>query len=320
MRSAVLVSALLLACGVAAISAEVPKTQLPQMKQLVFEGWGFRVEVPRQSQKQTVPANDEVELTELHVCGEFIYLIRITKVAPNTLTSTAIEQEIQAEWNFASRLGPAQRWEMTSRGGELFKGTSHAIHPDEDMPDEAAVLKTVLKGRTGFICSSSAPVGDESSPILTVGVIGPKGRDSEVANMAKYFAYGVVKLGKKPSSPTKPAPPEPPEVTPPKPPASKPPPQLKKGQIEVSGVIASVASNKKSLVATVDQIRLPGGKLIKLDPPRDKKVILKSLPAGTMVGAKITAIGKDEGVGTPLKAEYVEVTPPPPARPPEGEG
>ena len=317
MRSAVLLSALILACGSAAFAAEVPKTQLPQMKQLTFEAWEFQVEVPRQSQRQVVPAHDEVELTELHVSGEFIYLIRITKISPNTLTSTAIEQAIQAEWNFASRLAPVKRWEITSRGGELFKGASHEIHPDEDMPDEAAVLKTVLKGRTGFICSSSAPVLDDSSPILTVGVIGHKGRDSEIENMAKYFAFGVAKLGKKPSPTVKPAPPKPPEVSPPKPPTAKPRPQLKKGQIEVSGVIASIASDKKSLDATVDQVRLPGGQPVKLDPPRKKKVILKSLPAGAAVGAKITAMGKDEGVGTPLKAEYVEVTPPPPAEPKE---
>lgn len=362
MRAAA-VAAVLSAVVIMCCAGSAP-AQLPQMKPVAFEQWGFQVSVPREAERYALEARADVLLSELFVHGDLIYFVKLTKVPESTLASTAIEKALQSDFSFASKLGPAKRWELDSKQGELFKGLTRLVNPD-DMPAEAPYLKRVLKSRAAAQSACMAPVKDESSPVLTVGVIGPKERESEIENTAKFFAFGTGSAKEptepakvatvdpggvsraepakvRPSEPAKELPPAPllgppakpadvaqpkpgmqadapaiapitpavPSVAKPAQPAQavrpKPRPTLKKGDIELLGMVELIAADRKSLVMLVDQIIMPGMKPIPLDPARRKLVLVKDLTAGVAAGARIAAIGKNEGVGKPLIAAWLE--------------
>jgi hypothetical protein len=87
----------------------------------------------------------------------------------------------------------------------------------------------------------------------------------------------------------------------------KPQVQLKKGQIAVVGSVESVAAGRKSLVLMVDRIMLPGVTPMTLNPARRKTVYVKSVAAGIGPGARVRAVGRNEGVGTALNADRLEI-------------
>lgn len=312
MRAGFTLAVVLLVCASASFGAV---TQIPKMRKVSFEGWGVQVEVPLLSRRVPMAASGDVELWDLHVANEFVYFVQVVKVAPDTLTSTAIEQDIQAQSNAAAKRGETKRWEMDSAGGELFKGLNYYIKPSEDLPEAAVELDKMLRGRTGYVSAAWAPLQDDTGPMLIVGVIGPKGRDAEVDNYEKYFARMVTRT--KPAIAPSTVPPAP--VTLPKPHSAapkieskaetKPLPALKKGDIKIEGVVESIAVDKRCLTLKAQQITLFGADPVALDPPRNKVVNVAAPAVGIAAGDRVVVIGKNTGVGKPMTAAALSKAP-----------
>jgi hypothetical protein len=81
---------------------------------------------------------------------------------------------------------------------------------------------------------------------------------------------------------------------------------LKNGDIELTGLVESIEQSTKSLTMIVDTIRMPATKPIQLDPPRRKVVYYDALPPGLEPDKGILVVGKNTGVGKPMKADIVE--------------
>jgi len=297
---------LLLLCFVALGASGARATQQPKTRPINYERWGFKIDVPSTSVKQSLPGEGAVELWELFTFGDLIFSVKLSKTPPETLTATAIEQAIQAQSAAASSVGGAKRWELESPTGDLFKGLTGPLPRDETAPD-APYLKRSLGSREAYRSLCMAAAGDESSPTVTLSVTGPKSRSEEVEDLAKFFAFGFShKKGTEPFLPS--LQPSAPAVTPKK--GSVPflrPAKLKKGDIELIGRVESIDAGNKSLNMVVDRIRMPHTGYITLDPPRRKIVYYKKpLPDGIDAESPISVIGFNTGVGNPITAEIVE--------------
>lgn len=302
------------------VSAFGAVAQIPLMKTVPYDGWGIKLEVPAASRRVCIAAKDDVELWEMHVFGDFVYFVQVVKVPANSLTSTAIEQDIQAQSNLGAKRGATKRWETDSNQGELFKGLSYFTKPDEDIPEAAVELRKVLRGRTGFVSAAWAPLKDDSGPMLIVGVIGPKGRDSEIEGFANYLVDKTVKPkpgapdeGKPATASTMPARPhmaplgaKPPVI---KPSAASSFPALKKGEIQIVGAVESISIDRKCITVSAEEITLFKSLPVKLNPPRRKVLLLNTLPERIASGARVVVVGVNTGVGKPMKADFIEKAP-----------
>ncbi len=297
-------------CGILAFSGCLAApTQIPKLKTVPYEGWGFELSVPRESRKLVLEPKGDILLWDIYAVEDFAYFVKIAGIPPDSLTSTVIEQDIQADSNLYSRRGATRRWEMSSEQGELFKGLNHYAKVDQDLPEAAVELGRILKGRTAYVCSALTPLGDETSPMLIVGVIGPKGRDGEVDALAKFFVHGVRKTKASGSAKPSPAPGPPSVAVPARPSAAPSPPPLRKGQIRIVGTVDSIDSDGAGLVMTAEEISTVNSGPVNLDPRRSKKVLLESIPGWLDVGARIVVIGPNSGVGVPIKADYIGAAP-----------
>lgn len=308
MRHTLLTFILIVTCACAAFGAV---TQIPKMKTIPYEGWGFQIDVPQMSRRVALKAQGEVELWDMHTYGDFVYFVKVVKVTPETLTSTAIEQDIQADANFAAKRGATKRWEMEGREGELFKGLNYFSKTDEDIPEAAAELLKVLRGRTGCVSAAWAPLKGESGPMLILGVIGPKGRDDEIDNLEKFFVRGMnrIKAGEAAAVTTRPVRPGPTKAPVAPKPATAALPVLKKGDIQITGAIESMTMDKRRLTISAQEIKLPGGEPVKLEPARRKVISLNMAMAGLAVGDRVTVVGRNTGVGKPMTADVVVKAP-----------
>lgn len=269
-----------------------------------YDQWGFVIQLPTGAAKQDAPNLPENAVCDIYSTGKLACVIQVTATPDSAVASTVIEQEIQSEVKKQSKLGAAQRWEQTSRHGDLFKGFTGPIALGTgDAAMQAA--ERVIGAPRGCQCAAMTPLGDESAPVLKVTVFGPAGRESEVVAMAKGIASRVT-TGTNPVAETpipKPTP------TPEPAPESKPWPTLKNGEIELLGTVQTVSRDGKTVTMTVESIKMPGQDVIGLSPKRTKKVILHQKLDKLVNGVHIHLIGRNDGVGKPITADVIETTP-----------
>lgn len=271
--------------------------------EITFEEWGFKLSLPKNALKQPAQPAEKEELRQVYTADGFAYVVKIVRTPPNFLTSTAIEQAIQADMKSGIEFGEVRRWELHTRGGELFKGLSRISPIADSALGAVQFAEGLFGGERVFQSVSMAPLGDESSPILSLGVVGPIDKESDIENQAKFVAFSVGRIEKpQPVVEQKPAAP-PSDRRPP----ARTPQALKKGDIELFGSVASIAADRKSLVLTVTRIRMPGGEPLKLDPPRSKRVFVTKLAENVDTGTPILVIGRNDGVGMPILADTLEV-------------
>ncbi len=278
---------------------------------VTFEEYGFKLEIPRPFEKHVPPPKPGERLSQAYLSGGLAYIIKITDVGPDSLASTVVEQTLQAQVKQASQ---ARRWERNSRYGELFKGFTCLTKVDLN---SAPFLEKIMGGDTGYQSVSLAPLAGESSPILTIGIIGAKERSVEIDNLAEFLVSTVstfkIAHGTKPKDVSLK---HPAAVSAAKPAAGlsqKPSAQaaLRPNEIELVGRVDSVGPGGDSITMTVDQIRLPKQGPIKLDPARTKLVYCKKLPSGAGPGTRLLVVGVNTGVGKPMSADRIEVQPGP---------
>jgi hypothetical protein len=261
--------------------------------------WGVSAEIPKPFTRRLLPPSDSIPYSEVFISGDYAYTLEIVKIPAKSLASTFIEQSIQSDIKQASA-DEVKRWELESRQGELFKGITKPYHIIAPYP--AALLKT-LGGETGIQSVAMAPLNGESSPVLRIGIVSSTANKTDAENKAKALATFVVFTGK--LNKIQPAlVPQPIQVQP------KPivPTFLRKGEIELVGVVKSIDVVEKKLVLVVSQIRLPGSNMQKRDPAMPKNVsLLFMLPKGIKVGSRISVIGKNLGLGKPILADVISL-------------
>lgn len=286
------------------------RAETPKSATIAYDDLALKIEIREPYQKQALPAGDDSTLADAYIHNGLIYVVQVRKTPPDFLTSTAIETAIQAEAKAAAATGGSKRWELYSRKKDLFKGLSRQITFDDAVLERAPFIKDVAQSNIAYQSMASTPLSGDTSPILTVGVIGPQGRETEIENEAKFLAFSVTRMAKdKPNKPsTLPAPPEPAKKTSPAPPAKvKATLPLGKGDIELSGTVALIDQAGKRLTLNVGRIRMPGQEPIDLKPTRTKTVFYEALPGGVTRGARLVVIGRNDGVGKPIYANFVEV-------------
>ncbi len=323
--------------GSAACAAEPVSVPPGAMITVKHPEHGFEIQVPRASVKRVLPADGDVVLSELYIYGDLAYFVRVSRVPQGAVASTLIEQSLQAMTKDLPDPGEARR-EMESKQKDLFKGVNRPVTAKEFGEAGAAELKKSLWDRGAF---ESLYVRDEFSPILTVGVIGPASRAEEIETRAQYLAYQTARIEGSvvPDTPAEPSGPpnnlivtqgspfkvkptekplaqpsqrkpgEPPAVT--SAPNAIPPAEraLRKGEIELVGLVESIDSPAKTITLMVDGIRMPNQKPIPLDPVRRKLVAYRRLPAGVEARSRIRVIGKNTGVGKQMTADVIDLVP-----------
>lgn len=277
-------------------------------KPMQFPGWGFSAGIPTQAVRQAVPPDGDVLYHEVFVDGQYAYVVKVTRPQADTLASTFIELAIQSDL----KSGPPQstkRWQLQSRQGDLFKGLTMPLDPKTaSLP----LVKKLLGDDPGMQSVAMAPLKDEKSPVLSVGVV----TASSLKEASYKMAAGIVALleferdsiAPKPTVANRQPLPNPalPFVVP----IRKIPPKptiLADGQIELVGAVRTVNRTKMSLEMVVDHIRLPGKALIPRNPPTSKHVALKSIPTGVKPGTRISVVGKNLGMGSAINADSIQL-------------
>lgn len=290
-------------CVTGAAGAEAPQTQMAD-----YEKWGFRIGLPPDADKIEFQADDSVLLSEVYVKDGLAYHIKILAVTSDLLTPTEIEKAIQVAVANGKDNEEVIRWELETRDKRLFKGYNHEVSFDQETLGRMPYIQNILPQGTGVESVALAQVKDDTSPILSVSVIGPKEKAADVSTRAKFTAYTVETLKKKETG----------EIQIPKPgkqvekntkltPAR---PKLGKGDIELTGMVESIGKDGKSLVLLVNRIRLPDKDQQNLDPARPKNVVFDKMPEDIRVGFRLLVIGKNEGVGKPIEPSFSEILKP----------
>jgi len=296
-------AALIIALTIVAVQCQAAEPVMAQpfaLRVVKYPAWGFELLVPRASVTHSLPVSNDVLLFEMHIYGDLVYFVKTTKTPPNTLASTAIEQTIQAMTKASSTLGPYGRWEIDSKRKDLFKGISRATSLDDASEAEKTLLRKALRGREAFQSLCMAPLGgDEAEVILTIGVIGPKSRANEIENIVKFMAYNVTAVSTQTVQSDK--------ISTARNAAAPAVRMLKKGEIELVGIVESINPDNKTMTMLVDQITMPGLKPITLSPARRKLVYYSKLPDGVESQIRLSIVGKNTGVGKPMKADLIRI-------------
>lgn len=314
MKTRTVISIITLLIVVSAAASAQDKWQIISSPQ-----WGLSYKLPPGAQRQPYTGQPASALCELYTAANLAFLIEITPTASDTLASTAIEQAIQADMKEAAKLGAASRWEATSKQGDLFKGFTGPVQFSATEPGHAAIIKAIGAEKGVGSCARAA-LGDESSPVLKITVMGKADREAPIAAMAKTISSMVTRQTPKVAKAPVPPPPAPVTKPLPKPvpkPTAKPWPRLVAGKIELMGIVELVSNDGKTVVVAVDSIKMPGQDPIVLEPKRSKKVLLKAKMSNAIKGLQIRLIGRNDGVGKPITADAVELTPAAPAPEPK---
>ena len=223
-----------------------------------FEEYGFKLEIARPFEKHALPLRPGERLSEIYLTGGLAYVVKVTDLPPNSLALTVVEQTLQAEMKQAPK---ATRWERNSRYGELFKGIACLTKVDLN---SAPWLEKITGPDTGYESVAIAPLAGESSPIVTVGIIGPRERSPEIDNLAEYlvstvstFKATAAESGRRkarsqaPVSKAVAARPAPKQF------AKAGPTPLGRDDIELVGRVDEIKADGGSITMAVDQIRLP---------------------------------------------------------------
>ena len=251
---------------------------------------GFSIQLPAGSTKSYTPPPEQGTLS-LYVSSKMAIAIGVYPTPHTQLASTVIEQSIQSAIKRFAEFGASRRWEQPSKQGDLFKGFVGPIRLDAGNALDQEIVK-IIGTSTGFQCSSMASLGDETAPILEIRVIGPVNKEKDVIATAKAVAASVKRDNAPPNTNI--------------PIGAKPPAALKIGEIELEGIVESLADNHKCIVIKADFIRLYNQSRIALSPARSKQVFFKTKQDWVKLGQRVIVVAKNTGVGKPVTANIIK--------------
>lgn len=260
--------------------------------------YGFSVDVPCTGEKTTMSGSN-MEFVDIFICNGMAYQVGVAKAQGRSTASGEIDEVMSFLYKMGSYMGDMSKRFYQSRQGVPFKGISVT---GRYMKSGTSLDASVGEGKA-HLAMYAAPLNDRTGMILLVGVIGPSGRLSEIDSAASSMAGSVFMQnlpapGSKSSSGTSAAGP----IAP-----SKPFNDLKKGEIELVGVVDSLEKNAKKFNMLAVQAAAFGVAPAFLNPARLKMVMFDSLPDGIKEGSAIVVVGPNSGSGKPIKASSIVI-------------
>lgn len=287
-----------------------------------YESFGFSVALPSDCQPVSLGSvAPGAGLQEAFSSNGLAYIVIATSAGiPQGVTAhTAVNLAVQ-QINAAMSKVPgasAHLISATTASGEGVQGFGVAVS-DSSRASMGKIPSEVKRmfGSSVYQAAVFVPVVDSPAVIAVIAVVGPSSREGEVAGklmeVTRSFTIGKsgagtgsstaspgsrdsgLTLKRGPKSKTPIAPPQP---------DIKPISQLKKGQIELVGVVKSTDAAMKSLDMLVTQAVPFTGHGVMINPPRLKRVYVKEIAEGVKEGAVILVVAGDTGPGKSVTAD-----------------
>ncbi len=280
-----------------------------------YDAYGLGVTLPGGSERIALGDIGGGGLQEAYSSNGLAYIvIATTDVQPRGMGArAAIEMMVQL-MNFMKSREPSIPLSMlsaTTSQGVAAKG--FGIHgPVANTKSAYSRVPAQIQAMFGSeiaVAIMLVPIVDNPALVGAILVVGPASRAGDVNSQATQVAgtfvisrptapqySGVAGKGSKSAAP--PAP-EVRSITP-----------LKKGQIELVGVVKLTDAAAKSLDMLVSQAVPFSGHGVILSPPRLKRVYVKEIPADVREGAIIIVVGGDTGPGKAVTADTLTVMDP----------
>jgi len=279
---------------------------------LTYPKFGFSVQLPADIQPVQAAPQQGAELFETYVCQGVAYGVVVLKsprkdVRPSVLLEQALTMVIAVAPDVR-----IARWQANSAQGLPFNGFSVTVPADKIANAMEPWMRDIVGSDSVVQSGAVADIPGLVDTAVGLFTMGPKSRAAQVEQSARSAVGSLRWLNWQPGERAETRKQSAPQY---------PHPQLKAGEIQVCGVVDLVSAKRDRLTVLVDEATVYGGKPARLDPPREKTVLVRSLPDGIVPGSRILAIGKNAGAGKPLNADRIEPVgvPVAPASPPGGD-
>lgn len=290
-----------------------------------YDSWGFSLSLPSTCQPVSLGnIGGGAGLQEAYSSNGLAYVVvgLNMDIPKNMNVRTAVSMGIQ-QVSATSHKNPGVNLNLvsaTTADGEPVQGFGMTV--TESTTSSMGKIPPEVKALFGSVVYQAAviiPVKDSPATIGVIAVVGPSARQGEIISqmmqvagtftrgksaVAGSFSSGsseVIKGSGGPKGSKTTAPPQP---------QVKSINSLKKGQIELVGVVKSTDPVAKSLDMLVTQAVSFSGNGVIISPPRLKRIFVKQIAEGVKEGAIIIVVGGDTGPGKSVTADTLTVMDP----------
>ncbi len=281
--------------------------------------YDFSVDIPSPYQPTKLSGESGGGLEQDYLSNGLLYIVLASDdVHPrDTSASTVIEMMCQIA-NWLSAGDPAANLHVIStetRQGLPARGFGVTAHDIGNQSKKVGLVTTAppeikqMFGSEVYVAIALVPLNDLPAVAAAVGVVGPASRSREVENAAFRLAQTIVLANPAVALPAgvyAAISSEPGHAKPPAP-VVKPFNELKKGEIELVGIVKSVDAKAKSLDLLVGRVAQCSSNGALLDPPRLKRVFADSIPADVKEEVVLVVVAPDTGQGKPVTARLMKV-------------
>jgi len=283
-------------------------------KVLKYDAYGFSVTLPAGSERIALEDLGGGGMQEAYQSGGLAYVIIATaNVQPRGMSATAAVNMMAQMMDYIKSKDPSipiHSLSGTTSQGVAAKG--FGLTGNQGASEKARAMSRMpleiarMFGSDAAVALLLVPVVEQPAMMGGILVVGPAARasecDSQVAQVVSTIVLSKptrdaglsVRKGSK--TPAAPAGPEVKSIN-----------ELKKGQIELVGVVKSTDSAGKCVDMLVGQAVPFGGHGAMLNPPRLKRVYVSEIAEGVKEGAVIIVVAKDTGPGKAVTADTLTV-------------
>ena len=253
----------------------------------VYQAYNISVEISSPHDSFNPSKTPGSLMDEGYLSGGLAYDVIVAPIAPALRSKAALDDYLNQMLGLTNRIQqaiasrhPSEKWNVSAKNGKEFTG----ITIDDFIMDPS--FDKIASDHKASISMAIAALKSDYSQCLLVSVAGPRDRRSEIEAAAKAMAQSVDNASSEASQ-------------------AATPPELRPDQIELIGVVKSISLRSKSLVMNVDTVNTRDQGSITLNPPRSKTVFASGFPKRIMVGSRLKVVGRNSGVGKPVRADVL---------------
>lgn len=313
----VVVAVLVLMVGAAAV-AQTATTTVHK-----YDSFGFSVSLPSTCQPVSLGnLGSGAELYEAFSGNGLAYIILAIRNLPNNMSARTFMNMFSQALSTAMAKNPAVSFHaLSATTGQGIPAQGFGMTVTETGKGVGKIPPEVksMFGSSVYQAAVLVPIVDTPAVLGAIAVVGPADKQGEIMSqviaVAQTFSLGkpsdagatissssgsrdIMTGTHSKGSKTPVAPPQP---------DIKPFSELKKGQIELVGVVKSTDSAGKCVDMLVGQAVAFGGHGAILDPPKLKRVYVKEIAEGVKEGVVIIVVAKDTGPGKSVTAGTLTV-------------
>ncbi len=305
-----LVAALVLLAATCAIAQSTGEVR--------FDNYGLSVSLPVPYERMPMQLPAINGMVEAYKSNGLVYLVIATdeiqpknataRQALNALTTmmSQVADKVPAMGLHTIAATSAQGKSAVGFGGKVIENQNKTAKTAMDYATQIPPELKQMYGNDIYQAALMVPFTETGRMVAAVAVVGPTSQQMSIDAIAMRMMSSLT-IGK-------PAAPKPKDAADggvaPAPVAAKVMNELKKGQIELIGTVSAIDKASKSLSMMVSHVTSYGQPSVVLNPARQKKVFVKSIPAGVKEGSSVVVLAADSGVGKPVKAESVKTMEP----------